>query len=81
MPESTALGAARTSGLPRTGWRLPPGVAEAQHARSYTVRRWRADVHELDVDFVVHGDHGFASRWAAAVRPGDTVGFLGPRTH
>src|SRR6185295_15786648 len=67
--------------LPRTGWRFPPGVADAQHARNYTVRRWREDAHELDVDFVVHGDHGFASRRAAGVQAGDTVGFAGPRTH
>jgi NADPH-dependent ferric siderophore reductase len=65
--------------LPSGGWRFPPGVAEAQHARNYTVRRRRPG--ELDVDFVVHGDHGRASRWASAARPRHTVGFAGPRTH
>jgi NADPH-dependent ferric siderophore reductase len=67
--------------LPQVGWRFPPGVAEAQHARNYTVRHWRAEARELDIDFVVHGDHGLASRWAARVRPGDRLGFAGPRVH
>ena len=67
--------------LPRAGWRFPPGVADAQHARNYTVRRWRAEERELDIDFVVHGDHGLASRWAARAGVGDRIGFAGPRTH
>src|SRR6185312_3698850 len=64
--------------LPEVGWRFPPGVADAQHARNYTVRFWEPDTHLLDIDFVLHGDHGLASRWAAAVRPGDPLGFAGP---
>lgn len=67
--------------LPEVGWRFPPGVADAQHARNYTVRAWEPDARLLDIDFVLHGDHGLASLWAAAVRPGDTIGFAGPRTH
>lgn len=67
--------------LPQVGWRFPPGVADAQHARNYTVRRFDADCAEIDVDFVLHGDHGRASRWAAAARPGHRVGFAGPRVH
>jgi NADPH-dependent ferric siderophore reductase len=67
--------------LPREGWRFPPGVAEAQHCRNYTVRRYDPAAGELDIDFVVHGDHGPASRWAAAAAPGDSVGYAGPRTH
>jgi NADPH-dependent ferric siderophore reductase len=67
--------------LPEGGWRFPPGVAGAQHARNYTVRAWDPETRALDVDFVLHGDHGLAPRWAAGVRAGDTVGFAGPRTH
>ncbi len=67
--------------LPQPGWRFPPGVADAQHARNYTVRRWHAESGELDVDFVLHDDAGRASHWAAAARPGDRVGFAGPRPH
>jgi NADPH-dependent ferric siderophore reductase len=67
--------------LPAAGWRFPPGVADAQHARNYTVRAWNPATGALDIDFVLHGDHGLASRWAAAVTEGDTIGFAGPRTH
>jgi len=67
--------------LPRGGWRFPPGVADAQHARNYTVRRWNAAAGELDIDFFLHGDEGRAARWANRVRVGDTVGFAGPRVH
>jgi NADPH-dependent ferric siderophore reductase len=67
--------------LPRAGWRFPPGVADAQHARNYTVRRWEPAARELVVDFVLHGDHGLAARWAAGAGPGASVGFAGPRVH
>ncbi|MEN8652955.1 siderophore-interacting protein [Streptomyces sp. 21So2-11] len=46
--------------------------------RAYTVRSWDAAARELAVDFVVHGDEGLAGPWAALVRPGETVRFLGP---
>lgn len=46
--------------------------------RSYTVRNWRADAGEFDLDFVVHGDQGLAGPWARAARVGDEVGFKGP---
>jgi NADPH-dependent ferric siderophore reductase len=67
--------------LPGLGWTFPPGVAERQHARNYTVRRWDASTRQVVVDFVLHGDEGIASAWAARARPGDTVGFAGPRVH
>ncbi len=46
--------------------------------RTYTVRHYRADVQELDIDFVDHGDTGPASRWACAAEPGDFLAFGGP---
>ena len=46
----------------------------------YTLRRWRPEVHELDMLFVLHGDTGPASAWAARARPGDPVALWGPRT-
>jgi NADPH-dependent ferric siderophore reductase len=46
--------------------------------RTYTVRRWRPEVPELWLDFVVHGDEGIAGPWAASAKPGDPVRFLGP---
>ena len=46
--------------------------------RTYTVRRWRPEVPELWLDFVVHGDEGIAGPWAAAAKVGDPVRFMGP---
>ncbi|MFG3406765.1 siderophore-interacting protein [Streptomyces sp. NPDC048142] len=61
-------------------WRaLPEDVRTV--ARSYTVRaqRLRADGStEVDLDFVLHGDGGPASRWAMTAAPGDRLKVLGP---
>ena len=46
--------------------------------RTYTVRRWRPEVPELWLDFVVHGDEGVAGPWAVAAQVGDPVRFMGP---
>ncbi|MGH2562625.1 MAG: siderophore-interacting protein, partial [Thermomicrobiales bacterium] len=48
-------------------------------SRNYTVRRHRPEIGELDVDFVLHGDLGPATRWAARAKPGDHLGIWGPR--
>jgi NADPH-dependent ferric siderophore reductase len=54
-----------------------PPVPDARPVvRTYTVRAVRDG--EWDVDFVVHGDEGLAGPWAARVRPGEEVTFLGP---
>ncbi|MBB4663839.1 SIP domain-containing protein [Conexibacter arvalis] len=66
--------------LPEQGWRFPAGVPEP-HARNYTVRSHDPAAGTLDVDFVVHGDHGIASAWAARATVGDRLGYAGPRTH
>jgi NADPH-dependent ferric siderophore reductase len=55
--------------LPREQW---PKV------RSYTVRAYDPDAAELTIDFVYHGDVGFAGPWAAAASPGDPLTLLGP---
>lgn len=46
--------------------------------RTYTVRHYRADSRELDIDFFIHDAPGPASIWAADTRIGDTIQFKGP---
>ncbi len=46
--------------------------------RTYTVAHFNAEAGELDVDFVLHGDDGPASRWAQHAEPGDAIGVAGP---
>jgi len=55
------------------GWLLPTG--HRPHLRWYTVRAHRPDRAEIDVDVVLHGDEGPASRFAARAAVGDTAGF------
>ena len=58
-------------------WQATP-VDERPPLRTYTVRSFRpADV-ELDLDFVLHGDAGPASRFAGAARPGMPLTVCGP---
>ncbi|GLW80334.1 siderophore-interacting protein [Actinokineospora globicatena] len=45
--------------------------------RTYTVRAARPAEQEIDIDFVLHGDTGPASRWAASTKSGDAVGLYG----
>ncbi|BCJ60842.1 siderophore-interacting protein [Micromonospora endophytica] len=55
--------------LPRDQW---------PRLRAYTVRSWDATAGEMTVDVVHHGDEGLAGPWAAALRTGDEVLFIGP---
>jgi len=55
--------------LPRDQW---------PRMRTYTVRSWDPEAVELTIDFVHHGDRGLAGPWAAQVKPGDDVLFMGP---
>jgi NADPH-dependent ferric siderophore reductase len=50
--------------------------ASRPHMRNYTVREFRPDARELDIDFVVHGDEGVATRWVQRAQPGDTVALI-----
>ncbi|GIG28795.1 siderophore-interacting protein [Cellulomonas marina] len=68
--------------LPRGGdwyaqWRDLPDD-DRHPIRTYTVRAVRQASREVDVDVVLHGDLGPASRWAGAARPGDPLVILGP---
>ncbi|QAY71992.1 siderophore-interacting protein [Agromyces protaetiae] len=44
--------------------------------RNYTVREFRPEVRELDIDFVVHGDEGVAGPWAGTLPVGAHVGLI-----
>lgn len=50
--------------------------------RTYTVRAWRPDVRELDVDMVLHADadghSGPAAAWAGTAAVGDRLHIIGP---
>jgi NADPH-dependent ferric siderophore reductase len=46
--------------------------------RTYTVRAFRENELEMDIDFVAHGTAGPASRWAMSAKEGDFCGFMGP---
>lgn len=46
--------------------------------RKYTIRRLDAAAGWMDIDFVLHDDAGPGSAFAAAARPGDTLGLIGP---
>lgn len=46
--------------------------------RTYTLRALRCDCNEMDVEFVLHGVNGPASRWALQSTPGDTLQVVAP---
>lgn len=48
------------------------------YIRTYTIRRHRPEVGEVDIDFVLHGEEGPGSRWAMRAQPGDPLLFYGP---
>ncbi|WP_308159241.1 siderophore-interacting protein [Curtobacterium sp. ISL-83] len=61
-----------------TAWRALPD-ATRNPLRTYTVRSFRPDAQELDIDFAAHGDTGPASRWVSSCRVGDELRIVGPR--
>jgi NADPH-dependent ferric siderophore reductase len=54
---------------------LIPSAARP-HVRNYTVRAFRPESNEIDIEFVAHGDDSPASYWAGHAQPGDEVGLL-----
>ena len=48
-------------------------------SRPFTVRNYRRNLLEIDIDFVIHdGDHGYASSWLNSVNNGDEIFITGP---
>ncbi|WP_277211616.1 siderophore-interacting protein [Isoptericola croceus] len=70
----------RTSSLGWYAQYLATPKARRPWVRSYTIRAARPDLHEIDVDFVVHGGadepHGPGTTFAETAQTGDTVGIL-----
>jgi NADPH-dependent ferric siderophore reductase len=71
----------RTSSLGWYAQYLATPRSRRPWVRSYTIRAARPDLHEIDVDFVVHGGsadepHGPGTTFAETAEPGDTVGIL-----
>ncbi|WP_151525547.1 siderophore-interacting protein [Serinicoccus kebangsaanensis] len=48
------------------------------YPRRYTIRSWDGERREMTIDFVVHGEVGYAGRWALHARPGDRLQLRGP---
>ncbi|MET0843989.1 MAG: siderophore-interacting protein [Mycetocola sp.] len=59
------------------GWRALPDELR-NPIRTYTVRAVRPGRSEVDVDFVLHGDGGPASRWVQDAHIGDELCIVGP---
>ncbi|WEK62417.1 MAG: siderophore-interacting protein [Candidatus Microbacterium colombiense] len=57
-----------------------PSAEGGDAKRYYSVRAWRPEQDELDVDFVIHAA-GPATRWARDARVGERVSFDLPRGH
>ncbi|MBV4475343.1 siderophore-interacting protein [Pseudomonas botevensis] len=63
------------------GWynRFRSMLADRRPAmRTYTIRHLRAEQGEVDIDFVLHGETGPASRWALHAQPGESMQILAP---
>lgn len=57
---------------------LPNAETEEASVRTYTIRYQRESACEIDVDFVLHGDEGPASKWAMEVVAGESLMVGGP---
>jgi NADPH-dependent ferric siderophore reductase len=58
--------------------KLVLGTPEEPVVRTYTALAPDLAAGTLAIDFVVHGDEGYAGPWAAAASPGDTLEVRGP---
>jgi NADPH-dependent ferric siderophore reductase len=53
-------------------------VAQRPAMRTYTIRHLRAEQGEVDIDFVLHGETGPASRWAIRAVAGEPIQIVAP---
>lgn len=59
----------------RTVW---PEEGRKPDVRYYTVRRFRPETNEIEIDFVMHDDEGPGSAFASRAGPGALCGMAGP---
>jgi NADPH-dependent ferric siderophore reductase len=52
---------------------------DGENGRAFTIRSWRREMIEMDVDFVVH-EGGLAAHWLTSAKPGSVVRIAGPRS-
>jgi NADPH-dependent ferric siderophore reductase len=55
-----------------------PEDGKCPASRVYTIRSVDVAAGTMDIDFVVHGAHGVAAKWAVEAPIGDVIGVLGP---
>ena len=60
-----------------TRWRELPDD-QRNPIRTYTARAVRPELCEVDIDFVIHGDTGPATRWVTQAKCGDELIIVGP---
>ena len=58
--------------------KLVLGTPDEPVVRTYTALEPDVAAGTLAIDFVVHGDEGYAGPWAARAKPGDTLAARGP---
>lgn len=58
---------------------LDVGALRESPSREYTPLAWDAEAGVLEIEFVVHGEHGIAGRWADHAPIGSVIGVGGPR--
>ena len=59
---------------------LPANEDDRAQSRAYTIRRFDRAAAQIDIDFVLHGDAGPGSAWAARALPGEAIQITGPRS-
>lgn len=62
---------------------FPGDDPEKPVLRTYTVSRYRPELHEIDVDFMLHANpdgstSGVAAPWSKTAQPGDGMSIFGP---
>jgi NADPH-dependent ferric siderophore reductase len=60
---------------------VPDVDGDEPASRIYTVRSFDPATEQIELDILRHDHDSPMMRWIAAVRPGDTVGIVGPRPH